>query len=217
MSRHSAGQKGMTLVELLVAMTITVLLSTLIIGSWITLTNAYSFNTRSSKQRDVANLALARMAREIRDAQKPAPTVNAFAKAYPYEIIFYSTFNEAGANDPTQSPRLTRFILVYDGNGIGTIYRDLAGLDGLWGTGDDVRTTLVKDVVNKRQSTDLFTYSAIDDTTGLMYQSHGETTLVPTSKIQTVRMLLFVDLNPGRSPNYMDISTTVQPRNMRHL
>ena len=216
MSRRRAHQKGMTLVELLVAMTVTVLLSTLIIGSWITLTNAYSFNARSSKQRDVANLAIARMAREIRDAQKPAPTVNAFAQAYQYEVRFYSTFNEAGADNPSQPPRLTRFVLVDGGNGIGTIYRDEA-VDSVFGNGDDVRTTLVKDVVNRRQSTDLFTYSAISDTTGTMYQSLGVTTLVPPAKIQTVRIVLFVDLNPGRSPSYMDISTTVEPRNMRHL
>jgi len=217
MSRRPSDQTGMTLIELLVAMTITVVLSTLIISSWVMLTNAYSFNTRSSKQRDVANLALARMAREIRDAQKPAPTVNAFAHAYPNEVRFYSTFNEAGSDDPTQPPRLTRFVLEYGGNGIGTIYRDEDGGDGvLSGSGDDVRTTLVKDVVNNRQSTALFTYSAISDTTGQMYQS-SETTPVPSSRIQTVRIVLFVDLNPGQSPNYMDISTTVEPRNMRHL
>jgi hypothetical protein len=50
-----------------------------------------------------------------------------------------------------------------------------------------------------------------------MYQSSGMTTLVPAARIQTVRILLLVDLNPGKSPNYMDISTTVEPRNVRHL
>ena len=50
-----------------------------------------------------------------------------------------------------------------------------------------------------------------------MYRSNGTTTLVPPSKIQTVSILLQVDLNPGKSPNYMDIATTVEPRNVRHL
>jgi hypothetical protein len=153
------------------------------------------------------------MAREVRDAQKvPGSTTGAFTFAYPNQIRFYSTFNMAGNSDPTSTPRLTRFMLRN-----GAVYRDLAGNDGIFGTGDDVSRLLVEDVVNVSQATDLFRYSAINATTGQMYQSSGETTLVPAARIQTVRILLLVDLNPGKSPNYMDISTTVEPRNMRHL
>jgi prepilin-type N-terminal cleavage/methylation domain-containing protein len=206
-------QRGMTLVELLVAMIIMGVLTTMIIGTWISLTSAYSFTSRSDRQRDFANQAIARMAREVRDAQKvPGSTTGAFTFAYPNQIRFYSTFNMAGNSDPTSTPRLTRFMLRN-----GAVYRDLAGNDGIFGTGDDVSRLLVKDVVNVSQATDLFRYSAINATTGQMYQSSGETTLVPAARIQTVRILLLVDLNPGKSPNYMDISTTVEPRNMRHL
>lgn len=206
-------QHGMTLVELLVAMIIMGVLTTMIIGTWISLTSAYSYTSRSDRQRDFANQAIARMAREVRDAQKvPGSTTGAFTFAYPNQIRFYSTFNMAGNSDPTSTPRLTRFMLRN-----GAVYRDLAGNDGIFGTGDDVSRLLVKDVVNVSQATDLFRYSAINATTGQMYQSSGETTLVPAARIQTVRILLLVDLNPGKSPNYMDISTTVEPRNMRHL
>lgn len=206
-------QHGMTLVELLVAMIIMGVLTTMIIGTWISLTSAYSFTSRSDRQRDFANQAIARMAREVRDAQKvPGSTTGAFTFAYPNQIRFYSTFNMAGNSDPTSTPRLTRFMLRN-----GAVYRDLAGNDGIFGTGDDVSRLLVKDVVNVSQATDLFRYSAINATTGQMYQSSGETTLVPAARIQTVRILLLVDLNPGKSPNYMDVSTTVEPRNMRHL
>jgi prepilin-type N-terminal cleavage/methylation domain-containing protein len=206
-------QRGMTLIELLVAMIIMGVLTTMIIGTWISLTSAYSYTSRSDRQRDFANQAIARMAREVRDAQKvPGSTTGAFTFAYPNQIRFYSTFNMAGNSDPTSTPRLTRFMLRN-----GAVYRDLAGNDGIFGTGDDVSRLLVKDVVNVSQATDLFRYSAINATTGQMYQSSGETTLVPAARIQTVRILLLVDLNPGKSPNYMDISTTVEPRNMRHL
>lgn len=206
-------QRGMTLIELLVAMIIMGVLTTMIIGTWISLTSAYSFTSRSDRQRDFANQAIARMAREVRDAQKvPGSTTGAFTFAYPNQIRFYSTFNMAGNSDPTSTPRLTRFMLRN-----GAVYRDLAGNDGIFGTGDDVSRLLVEDVVNVSQATDLFRYSAINATTGQMYQSSGETTLVPAARIQTVRILLLVDLNPGKSPNYMDISTTVEPRNMRHL
>jgi prepilin-type N-terminal cleavage/methylation domain-containing protein len=206
-------QRGMTLVELLVAMIIMGVLTTMIIGTWISLTNAYSFTSRSDRQRDSANQAIARMAREVRDAQHvPGSTTGAFTYAHPNQVRFYSTFNMAGNSDPTSTPRLTRFILSN-----GAVYRELPGNDGLFDTGDDVSRLLVKDVVNLSHTADLFTYSAINSITGEMYQSSGETTLTPAARIQTVRILLLVDLNPGKSPNYMDISTTVEPRNMRHL
>ena len=210
-------QRGMTLVELLVAMTILAVLSTMIIGTWISLTKAYSFTSRSDRQRDLASQAIARMAREIRDAQKgPSSATTPIAIANANQIQFYSTFNMAGNDVPTSSPRLTRFILRG-----GTIYRELAGVNGGFTNdvnldGDDVSLALVKDVVNTSQATDLFTYSAINATNGQLYQSSAATP-VPAPRVQTVRIALLVDLNPGKSPNYMDISTTVQPRNVRPL
>lgn len=213
-------QGGMTLVELLVAMVIMGVLSTMIIGTWIALTNAYSFTSRSNKQRDYANQAIARMAREIRDAQSvPGSTTAAFVRAYPNEIRFYSTFNMAGASDPTSTPRLTRFILKETSTTthVGAIYREFPGPDTIFDNGNDVSRLLVGDVVNLRTADDLFTYHAVDPATGIMYPSVGMTTLVPPARVQTVGILLQVDLNPGKSPNYMDIATTVQPRNVRHL
>jgi type II secretory pathway pseudopilin PulG len=211
----------MTLVELIVAMSIMLVISTMIVISWISLSKAYSFTSRNDRQRDVANVAIARMAREIRDAQQPAgSTSGAFVKAYPNEIDFYSTFNMAGNSDPTMTPRLTRFILRETDpvEHVGAIYREIAGTGGSFAAADAVSTVLATDVVNPRQiGADLFTYSAISTTTGQMYQSSGMATLVPPSRLQTVRILVLVDLNPGKSPNYMDISTTVEPRNVRHL
>lgn len=211
-------QSGMTLVELLVAMLIMGILSAMIIGGWVTLTKAYSSTSRSNRQRDFANQAIARMAREIRDAQKiPAGTSAAFVRAYPSEIRFYSTFNTSTADNPTTTPRLTRFILKANPGtpDVGTIYRELSGTDGLFDTTDDISHRVVGDVVNLRTGDELFTYHAIDPLTGSMLQ--GMTTLVPADRIQTVSILLQVDLNPGKSPNYMDIETTVEPRNVRHM
>lgn len=220
-------QSGMTLVELLVAMLIMGILSAMIIGGWVTLTKAYSSTSRSNRQRDVANQAIARMAREIRDAQKiPAGTSAAFVRAYPSEIRFYSTFNTSNAYNPTTPPRLTRFILKANPGtpDVGTIYREFPGDDGLFAgddgdTGDDISHRVVGDVVNLRtgDDDDLFTYHAINPTTGSMYPSQGMEILVPADRIQTVSILLQVDLNPGKSPNYMDIETTVEPRNVRHM
>jgi prepilin-type N-terminal cleavage/methylation domain-containing protein len=213
-------QGGMTLIEVLISMLIMAVITTMIIGGWIALSNAASFTSRSNRQRDVANQAISRLAREIRDAQAiPGGTTGAFVRSYPDEIRFYSTFNMAGSSDPTTTPRLTRFILKETdaATHVGAVYRELPGPDGVFDTGDDLSSVLVDNVVNLRTGDDFFTYFAIDSTTGQMYPSDGTTTLVPPTRIQTVNILLQVDLNPGHSPNYMDIATTVEPRNVRHL
>lgn len=220
MPRARRRQSGMTLIELLISMIIMGVITTMIIGSWIALGNAYSFSSRSNKQRDVANQAISRLAREIRDAQAvQGGTTAAFVRAYPDEIRFYSTFNMAGSSDPTATPRLTRFVLKETNatTHVGAVYRELPGPDGVFDTGDDLSSKLVDNVVNLRTGDDFFTYYAIDSSTGQMYPSDGTTTLVPPTRIQTVNILLQVDLNPGQSPNYMDIATTVEPRNVRHL
>lgn len=213
-------QSGMTLVELLVAMIIMGILTTMIIGSWIALSNAYSFTSRSNKQRDIAGQAIARMAREIRDAQSvQGGTTDAFVYAYPNEIRFYSTFNMNGAQDPTTTPRLTRFVLKETNSTthVGAIFREFPGPDKEFDNGNDVSYRLVGDVVNLRTGDDLFKYSAVDPVSGDVVLSDGTGSLVPAARIQTVGVLLQVDLNPGNSPNYMDIETTVQPRNVRHM
>lgn len=213
-------QSGMTLIELLVSMVIMGVLSAMILGSWFALSKAYSFTSRTNKQRDVANLAIARMAREIRDAEGVhGGTTGAFTRVHPHEVRFYSTFNMAGNSDPTSTPRLTRFVLreTNAATHVGSVYREFPGPDGVFNTGDDVSRLLVGDVVNLRTGTDLFAYTAVDSTTGQMYLSDGLTTVVPADRVQTVRVFLQVDLNPGKSPNYMDIATTIEPRNVRHL
>jgi type II secretory pathway pseudopilin PulG len=210
----------MTFVELLVAMLIMGILTTMIIGSWVALTRAYSSTSKSNRQRDFATQAISRMAREIRDAQKiPSGTSAAFVRAYPKEIRFYSTFNTSDADNPTTTPRLTRYILKETDatTHVGAIYREFPGPDKSFDTGDDLSYRVVGDVVNLRTGDDLFTYYAVDPATGNMYRSDGMATLVPADRVQTVGVLLQVDLNPGRSPNYMDIETTVEPRNVRDM
>ncbi len=214
-------QKGMTLVELLVAMSIMAVLSTLIVASWVALTNAYSFSSRSDRQRDLARQAIDRMAREIRDAQEPlgsgSPAINL---AYPNEIRFYSTFNTAGASSPTTEPRLTRFIyrVTDPTEGSGAVFREFPGPNGVFDDGgDDVSQRLVGGVSNDGAGKDVFTYWSYDPVTADLEPSDGMTTLADPSRIVEVGITLLVDLNPGKAPNYMDISTKVQPRNVREF
>ena len=217
----SKRQKGITLVELLVVMSILLVVTTMIIGTWVALTNAYSFTSRSDKQRDLARQAIDRMAREIRDAQEPLGTSSpAINLAYPNEIRFYSTFNTAGASSPTTEPRLTRFIyrVTNATDGIGAVYREFPGPDGDFDTANDnVSQLLVSDVSNGDAGKDVFTYRSYDPATSDLVDSDGMTKLADPSRVVEVGICLLVDLNPGKAPNYMDVTTTVQPRNVREF
>ena len=110
------GQRGITLMELLIAMTIMTLITTMIIVSWLALSDSYSYSVRSSVARDDAREAIARMAREIRDAQSnPNGGEAALLRARPRSILITTTFNEAGNTDPASVPHLVMFRLYPDG------------------------------------------------------------------------------------------------------
>jgi prepilin-type N-terminal cleavage/methylation domain-containing protein len=207
-------QAGVTLVELLVVIVIMGVVSTMLVGVWFALTNASAFSSTSSQQQDNAREAVARMSREIRDAQAPtAGNAGAFVLADPYQIEFYSTFNDVDAENPSSVPQLTRFIYKETDSikHIGAIYREKYD-GGAWGSS----VLLVDHVVNKALSPNatVFTYTAFGDSG--VYQSDG-TTSVPAGQIVDVTISTRVDLNPGHSPNYVTLQTTVQPRNMLQL
>lgn len=216
-------QAGITLVELVVSIAIMGIISTMILGTWFALSDSYLHTSRSNEQIDYARQAISRMAREIRDAQGvlggtdvPVPFVRTFSD----EIRFYSTFNTADADKPTSAPRLTRFIYrVTDASqGIGSIYREVAA-DGLFDVPGAVSTVLVSNVANGA-TTDVFVYWAYASSgplSGTLYHSSGTDLLVWPSEMVSVGINLLIDVNPGKSPNYTDVSTTVNPRNVRQF
>jgi type II secretory pathway pseudopilin PulG len=217
-----ARQAGVTIVELMVVMVVMTIVSTMIIGIWFALNNAYSFESVSAHQQDLARMAISRMGREIRDAQAPPVlTATAIEAAQPYDIEFYSTFNTTGAPNPAEpAPRLTRFIFreTDTETHVGALYRELAGADGVFDTADDQSMMLLDHVVNRvpTPNRDLFTYYAFDGSGNLFRSSDTSVTVSPTAVVD-VQITLLVDLNPGKSPRYVTVQTTVQPRNMRHL
>ena len=79
-------------------------------------------------------------------------------------------------------------------------------------TSADRRILLAKDVVNGASTVNIpyvFTYGYLDSN-GNFATNH---TMADPSKIVSVQIRLAVDSNLGHSPNYIDMSTTVRPRN----
>lgn len=230
----SAGQRGTSLVELLVAMSIMAVITAMILGVWFALQQSYAFSVRSSEVRETARDGMSRMVREIRDSggRGGSAAGTGIVEADGTSITLRTAFNEPGAMSVLTDedgvvvnylPPLGGF--YYEG---GTAYRwsDTDG-DGIGPSGGDRKEALVTNVVNgaaQPTAKPVFTYTCINTTGGPLtvdsvLVSAGEPyrTNAPSdlTSIISVQITLRVDLNPGKSPEYMDLISTAQPRNHR--
>jgi type II secretory pathway pseudopilin PulG len=125
------GQSGITMIELLIGLTISSILSVMIFMTWFSLNDSYSFSVRSSESRDFARQGINRVQNEIRDAEA-YPSGSSFAyttvSGWPYlpnepsvvrarawSMLLTTTFNEAGNTAYTKVPHLVLFRLYTDG------------------------------------------------------------------------------------------------------
>ncbi len=94
------------MIELLVGMAIMGVISTMLLLTWFALSNSYSYSINSANARDDGRQALARLQREIRDAQMPTIASGTASdailyRARPYTVALYTSFNEAGNSTKT--------------------------------------------------------------------------------------------------------------------
>ena len=216
-------QRGATLTELLIGMIVLAIVTTMIIAGWTALQNSQAKTLQSNTNQATARDALARISRELRNAQPRALTESPFVSAGPREIVFYSAFNNPGAD--------------MDGTGLGQlrltrVYLDTAGTqpqknlywqrdtdnDGVF-TASDRRILLASDVVNNSlpnsaaslSYTAIFTYTWPDGSGGS--QTGDSVTGNDLGKISSVRIHLLVDRNLNKPPGPTDLETTITPRN----
>jgi type II secretory pathway pseudopilin PulG len=224
----------MTLIELLVAMSISLVITAMIILSWVALSGSYANTVKRGKASDFARQALDRMQREVRDAEQPGDVTSevAVVRARPYFLVVYTTFNKSGNDVSTTPPRLVMYRLYGDGelwrfqdtdptpDGIENV--DMNALSG-FSLSEQVNgegaQLLVKDVVNlstpsTTSPTELFTYIYYDATGSLVHQ-HQVLGTQNRAQIRAVEFNLLVDLNPGKSPVHWHVRTTAQLRNTR--
>lgn len=243
MQSHPEGkrgsQAGITLIELLVSMIILGIVTTMLIAGWVNLQRAFAFTVQSNNARASARDAIDRISSELRDTQPqtlptasatptPAPSYPLFTVAQPMEAVFYSSFNQVGAN--------------LDGSGVGIgvlmptrVYLDTSGptpqktlywqrkTDQVSGWTSGYRQILLaRSVVNNSVSntdvlpttsyTAIFRYGYRDVNDKLVWTDNADASL-DLSTIVAVQVRLIIDANTDRAPKYIDLSTTVIPRN----
>jgi Tfp pilus assembly protein PilW len=208
-----AGQAGTTLMELLVVCLVGSIVTCAMITTWFSLNRSSAMTTSHAQTRDFARDGVARLVREVRDAEA-LPSQAAVVEAQPTSIAFTTTFNQAGNEVDSISPRLVRYEVRE-----GVLYRDMyaPGITDLAST-----TALRSDVVIPHliESGPIFSYTYIDEN-GTQRPQIGEDATHEIaggdnlSRLLLVKIRVLVDLNPGKAPNGMYITTEAQLRNQR--
>jgi type II secretory pathway pseudopilin PulG len=229
-------QSGITMIELLTAMSIASLLAVMMLTTWFALSDSYSFSSNSNKARDKARFAIGRMEREIRDAENVSTVSEvAVVRARPWSILIYTTFNRADNDLASTAPLLVMYRLYSDGElwrfhdanrngsiaGVDTTFEPWPGVnynlnEQSNGEGGQLLTDGVVNAQRPSTSdpTPLFRYSYFA-TDGSTTWSHLVTGTSNRFLIKSVAIHLLVDVNPNHAPVYTDLQTTAQLRNQR--
>jgi type II secretory pathway pseudopilin PulG len=216
---------GLTMIELLAVMVIMAIVGTMMIISWISLQSTYAFTDRLTTSLGTARYALDRISSEIRDAQPPtssSTTPFVFTLTTPYlcnanDCVFYSAFNDPGARAEgtgTGDLRLTAIWLDTSGSAAQkTLYwqRDTDN-NGAFDSGDK-KIALATTVVNSAAAVNrpIFTYIFRD--TNNNYTTSTSLTTANVATLVAVQVEICADANLAHRPRYVDLITTVRPRN----
>lgn len=214
--------RGYTFIEILVVMIIGVILTGAMIMLWVNITRSGAVTTSHAEARDIARSGVARLSREIRDVEA-LPGAQAIQEAGPFSIAFYTTFNRVGAEVESTKPRLVRYSYNQTEKRLYRyVYAD--GIVDLTSSPTPVRTEVLIPHMLNDTDTPLFGYVYMD-VDGNRWPApspsnqpvHEVTDAGDRSRILLVSIHALVDLNPGRAPTPMEITTDAQLRNQRLL
>jgi prepilin-type N-terminal cleavage/methylation domain-containing protein len=238
--RRRSSQAGITMIELLISMIILGIVSTMLITGWINLQRASAFTVKDNNARADARDGLSRMTTELRDAQPtslptttasptatpmPSPTWSIYTVAGPWEVDFYSAYNTPGAGadgSGTGKLLLTRFYLDQSGTSDQkTLYwqRDTNSTPGF--DAGDRKFVVAHNVVNMKipdpstgnAYTAIFTYGYRNSVSGQYLTTDNSAGTLDLTTVIAVQIRLITDVNLSHAPKYIDLSTTVRPRN----
>jgi len=234
MGEKRGSQAGMTLMELLVSMIIMSVVGTMLVGGWISLQRAYAFTRATNSARATARDALDRISSELRASQPPTAAVATqfylpATPTYPYmcgptSCVFYSAYNNSAAADGSGlaltgtvplSTSAIRLTAIWLDTSTSTLYWQRDTNNNGFDASDRKIVLASKNVVNSAVSRNIFTYYFRDLTTGVY--SHSSTLSTSgannVANLRSVQVELVIDANMAHTPTYVDLTTTVRPRN----
>jgi prepilin-type N-terminal cleavage/methylation domain-containing protein len=232
-SRRS--QSGITLIELLITMVILSIVTTMLIGAWISLQRAYAFASAKNNATAQSRDAIDRISSEVRTAQgriytaSPSPSTSTpfvVGGTSPYvcdanAITFYSAYNnpDAALNSGQYGRgqlRLTSIWLETSGSKPQkTLWwqRDTSitpnGLDS-----SDRKIMLASNVVNTAAviNKPIFMYNVLNSSGNISQET--SLTSANVASLVSVQIEVIADVNITHTPTFVDLVTTVEPRNL---
>ena len=216
---HTGDQKGFTLVELLVAMTI----SLIVLGAVVLLFTAFINDTRYYGFRDdaqaQAQTTVDRLSRELRSAASPsAGSDGLLERANPYDLIF-ETVNPTTVYGGSNTYNQSRVRYCLDGNL--TLWRQSQTWTSATPPSVPASTScpdpVAADYVQANgapccvAATNL-TNQIGGDTTRPLF-TYGPSLSAPIDQIKQVQVSLYVDKNPGHRPGPTQLASGIYLRN----
>ncbi len=218
--KTASDEAGLTLVELLVVMMLMMVVMGAIYGIWAGLARSYTFAEDDIRAQDEARMALNEVIEYVRTAREPDASLippgseyleALMPKAGPYEIWVWTDLDR----DPSHDLELVKFALEEDAStGLYFLTRETspAGNGNFPGTGVRI---INQNIRNKDNSLPVFEYF---DGNGLELAPDADDVgefIAQPNEVQEVEIDLHVDIDPSRSPIAHEISSVVQPRNLR--
>lgn len=227
LSQKRARQAGFTLVELLVTLIILGIVSSMLVGTWISLQRSFAFSRANNTAASTGRDTLDRIASELRDAQPSvtsATTPFCVTLASPYvcdkwDCTFRTPYNNNNAMlgsgiDGQQATILTSIYLDTSGTSPQKklkMWRDLNG-DSINDAGDQT-IQLATNVVSSTLSVPRPIFQYVFDTNGT-YSTTDTLTSANAKAVVAVNVEVVIDANLASKPLYVDFVSTVRPRNV---
>jgi hypothetical protein len=199
----------------LVAMMLMLIIMFAVLGAWSRLGSTYTFTNDDMTSQAQSRTAMGEIVESIRTSQlntaAPAEALKSVIPvAKPNEVWLWI--------DPGGSGTLKLVSFKVD-TSAGILYRLQAAAGAVDFTSANVQKLITADVMNSRYDPAtgttrqaLFTYY---DANGVLLDAGGSSGVADPTKISEVHIDLLVDVATGRAPITNELSSVVQPRNLR--
>jgi prepilin-type N-terminal cleavage/methylation domain-containing protein len=209
-------QEGFSLTEVLVASVLMLVILAAVYGIWFGMQRTYGFTDEDMKAQSEARAAMNEMVEFIRTAREPETSVAenldlVIVRAEPNMLICWTDADR----DANHDLELVRFRV----DGVNrSLYRDTSQTgDITFATG--TMTRLVGSWVSNSDDTgmQLFKYVGMNGAPLTMTEgtASDHTHVEDPTQIREVHILLMVDVVIGKRPEHHELSSVVQPRNLR--